>query len=81
MEITSIIEKNLGNIISFIFACGFFYAQIQGVNKSIARLESKQDETNNMKIRVAVLETEKEIQRKRIDDLEKILHNRSGKDA
>lgn len=79
MDLTAILEKNIINIISFIFACGFFYAQMQGVNKNIARLEKKQDETNNMKIRVAVLETEKEIQRKRIDDLEKIIHEGGNK--
>lgn len=79
MDLTAIIEKNLLNIISFIFACGFFYAQMQGLKKDISRLESKQDETNKMKIRVATLEAVKDIQQKRIDDLEKIIHEGANK--
>ncbi len=53
-----------------VFTAGGAWFELKALRKDISRLESKQEESNQVKMRTAVLESVKEVFEKRITVLE-----------
>lgn len=64
----------LWNIATVIFGAGFVYSELKAVRKDIARLEKKQEESNNVKIKQAVMQATIDMQSLSIQNLEKIVY-------
>lgn len=64
----------LWNILTIIFGAGFVYAELQGVRKDISRLEKKQEESNNVKIKQAAMQAVIDMQSQDIKEMKKILY-------
>lgn len=64
----------LWNIVTVIFGAGFVYAELRGVRKDIGRLEKKQEESNNVKIKQAAMQAVIDLQTQDIKEMKKILY-------
>ena len=64
----------LWNVLTVIFGAGFVYAELKGVRKDINRLEKKQEESNNVKIKQAAMQAMIDMQSQDIKEMKKILY-------
>lgn len=64
----------LWNIFTVIFGAGFVYAELRGVRKDISRLEEKQEESNNVKIKQAAMQAVIDMQQADIKEMKQILY-------
>lgn len=66
----------LWNVLTVIFGAGFVIAELRGVRKDISRLEKKQEESNNVKMRMAAVEAVQKLQQQEIIELKKERYDR-----
>lgn len=64
----------LWNVATVVFGAGIIYGELKRIRKDISRLEAKQDESNNVKIKQAAMQAIIDIQDKDIRELKQIVY-------
>ena len=59
---------------AMVFAAGVVWGQLKAIRKDIARLEKKQDETNNVKLRMAAAEAVQKMHQQELIELKKVIY-------
>lgn len=59
---------------AIIFGAGVVWGQLKAIRKDIARLERKQEESNNVKTRTAAVEAVQKMQQQELIELKKVVY-------
>ena len=74
MMIEGIPIEVIYKIVAVVFGAGALYGQLRGIRKDIARLEKKQEESNNVKMRMAAAEAVQRMQQQELIELKKVIY-------
>lgn len=74
MTIEGIPIEVIYKIAAVVFGAGALYGQLRGIRKDIARLEKKQEESNNVKMRMAAAEAVQKMHQQELIELKKVVY-------
>lgn len=74
MTIEGIPIELIYKIAAIVFGAGVLYDQLCSIRKDIARLEKKQDESNNVKMRMAAAEAVQKMHQQELIELKKVVY-------
>ena len=77
MTIEGIPIEVIYKIAALIFGAGVIYGQLKAIRKDIARLEKKQEESNNVKMRMAAAEAVQKMHQQELIELKKVVYGQS----
>ena len=77
MTIEGIPIEVIYKIAPVVFGAGVIYGQLKAIRKDIARLEKKQEESNNVKMRMAAAEAVQKMHQQELIELKKVVYGQS----
>lgn len=77
MTIEGIPIEVIYKIAALIFGAGVICGQLKAIRKDIRRLEKKQEEANNVKMRMAAAEAVQQMHQQELIELKKVVYGQS----
>lgn len=74
MTIEGLSFDSVYKLAAIVFAAGVVWGQLKAIRKDIARLEQKQEEANNVKMRMAAAEAVQSMHQQELIELKKVVY-------
>lgn len=78
MDMSIFDSRLFWEVVVAIFTAGSIWSELKAIRKDISRLEAKQDEYNNVKLRTAELETIVRLQSNDLAEMKRIAYGNRG---